>query len=67
MQLWTLHGDGRTLGPEDVVGPEERLAWGRTISIGMQHVVAMFGATFLVPRLTGMPRPPPSSSPVWAP
>ncbi|MCB0907570.1 MAG: nitrate reductase [Nocardioidaceae bacterium] len=55
MQLWTLHGDGRTLGPEDVVAPDERLAWGRTISIGMQHVVAMFGATFLVPILTGFP------------
>ncbi|MFN8193864.1 MAG: solute carrier family 23 protein [Nocardioidaceae bacterium] len=55
MQLWTVHGDGRTLGPEDVVAPDERLAWGRTISIGMQHVVAMFGATFLVPILTGFP------------
>ena len=53
-QLWTLHGDGRRLGPTDVVGPDERLAWGRTIGIGMQHIVAMFGATFLVPVITGM-------------
>jgi len=38
-----------------VVAPEERLSWGRTIGIGMQHVVAMFGATLLVPTLTGFP------------
>ncbi len=55
IKLWTVHGDGRHLGPTEVVAPEERLAWNRTISIGMQHVVAMFGATFLVPVLTGFP------------
>jgi uracil-xanthine permease len=38
-----------------VVGPDERLSWPRTIGIGAQHVVAMFGATFLVPVLTGFP------------
>lgn len=38
-----------------VVAPGERLDWGRTIGIGAQHVVAMFGATFLVPVLTGFP------------
>ncbi|EON33899.1 MULTISPECIES: uracil-xanthine permease family protein [Gordonia] len=38
-----------------VVAPEERLTWPRTVSIGLQHVVAMFGATFLVPVLTGFP------------
>src|ERR1700750_179448 len=38
-----------------VVAPDERLSWGRTIGIGAQHVVAMFGATFLVPVLTGFP------------
>ena len=38
-----------------MVAPEERLSWGRTIGIGMQHVVAMFGATLLVPTLTGFP------------
>ena len=53
--LWTVHGDGRTLGPTEVVAPEERLSWPRTIGIGMQHVVAMFGATFIVPVLTHMP------------
>ncbi|SDS11577.1 uracil-xanthine permease [Paraoerskovia marina] len=50
---WTLHGDGKTLGPTDVVAPDERLSWPRTVGIGMQHVVAMFGATFLVPLITG--------------
>jgi xanthine/uracil permease len=38
-----------------VVAPDERLGWPRTIGIGAQHVVAMFGATFLVPVLTGFP------------
>jgi xanthine/uracil permease len=52
---WTLHGDGKTVGPTDVVGPGERLNWPLTIGIGAQHVVAMFGATFLVPLITGFP------------
>lgn len=52
---WSLHGDGKTVAPGNVVGPLERLSWGRTISIGAQHVVAMFGATFLVPLITGFP------------
>ncbi len=55
MAIWTLHGDGRTVRPEAVVRPEERLAWPYTVGIGLQHVVAMFGATFLVPVLTGFP------------
>src|ERR1700732_3614057 len=38
-----------------VVAPDERLSWARTIGIGAQRVVAMFGATFLVPVLTGFP------------
>ncbi|WP_425296652.1 uracil-xanthine permease family protein [Nocardia abscessus] len=38
-----------------VIAPNERLTWPRTIGIGVQHVVAMFGATFLVPVLTGFP------------
>jgi uracil-xanthine permease len=52
---WRLHGDGRSIGVGEVVRPEERLSWPRTIGIGLQHVVAMFGATFLVPILTGFP------------
>ena len=52
---WMLHGDGRGISPGDVVAPDERLGWPATIGIGAQHVVAMFGATFLVPLLTGFP------------
>ncbi|SQG64848.1 xanthine/uracil permeases [Corynebacterium renale] len=52
---WTVHGDGKKILPGDVVAPDERLSWGRTIGIGMQHVVAMFGATLLVPTITGFP------------
>lgn len=53
--LWTVHGDGKTVAPGKIVAPEERLSWPRTIGFGFQHVVAMFGATFLVPTLTGFP------------
>ncbi|AGP30927.1 hypothetical protein A606_06400 [Corynebacterium terpenotabidum Y-11] len=38
-----------------MVAPDERLNWPRTIGIGMQHVIAMFGATLLVPTITGFP------------
>ncbi|MFO6452500.1 MULTISPECIES: uracil-xanthine permease family protein [unclassified Aeromicrobium] len=53
--MWTLHGDGQNVKPDAIVMPEERLSWPRTLGFGAQHVVAMFGATFLVPILTGMP------------
>jgi len=36
-----------------VIAPEERLPWPNTIALGMQHVLAMFGATFLAPLLMG--------------
>ena len=52
---WTLHGDGKSIRAGEVVQPEERLTWPRTIGIGVQHIVAMFGATFLVPILTHLP------------
>jgi len=55
MPIWTTHGDGRAVEPGAVVKPHERLGWPATIAIGAQHVVAMFGATFLVPLLTGFP------------
>ncbi|WP_082622949.1 uracil-xanthine permease family protein [Terrabacter sp. Root85] len=51
---WKLHGDGKTMGPDDVVAPDERLAWGRTVGLGAQHVVAMFGATFVFPLVMGL-------------
>ena len=41
--------------PGDVVAPDERLSWLRTTGIGLQHIIAMFGATFLVPLITGFP------------
>jgi NCS2 family nucleobase:cation symporter-2 len=52
---WRLHGDGRSIAEGTIVAPGERLSWPRTIGFGAQHVVAMFGATFLVPVLTGFP------------
>src|SRR4051795_446703 len=51
---WRLHGDGRTLVPGEVVAPDERLSWGRTTGLGAQHVVAMFGATFVFPLIMGL-------------
>ncbi|GAA4114207.1 MULTISPECIES: uracil-xanthine permease family protein [Streptomyces] len=51
---WTLHGDGRTPAPGAVVRPDERLTWPRTIGLGAQHVVAMFGASFVSPVLMGL-------------
>jgi uracil-xanthine permease len=52
---WKMHGDGTTITEGEIVRPDERLAWPATVGLGMQHVVAMFGATFLVPLLTGFP------------
>ncbi|WP_026460215.1 uracil-xanthine permease family protein [Schaalia suimastitidis] len=52
---WKVHGTGNHISPGEVVAANERLSWPRTIGIGAQHVVAMFGATFLVPLLTGFP------------
>src|SRR6266478_7328695 len=37
----------------DIVYPEERLPWPQTILLGVQHVMAMFGATVLVPLILG--------------
>ena len=43
---WTLRREG-------VIAPDERLPAGQTIALGLQHVVAMFGATVLAPLLMG--------------
>jgi uracil-xanthine permease len=51
---WELKGDGRRLASGEVVAPGERLAWTRTVGLGAQHVVAMFGATFVFPLLMGL-------------
>ncbi len=53
MTIWKLHNNG-VLGPDDVVKPDERLTWGKTVGLGAQHVVAMFGATFVFPLLMGL-------------
>jgi xanthine/uracil permease len=53
--MWKLHGDGRTVQPGEVVRPDERLNFPRMLGLGGQHVLAMFGATALVPVLTGFP------------
>ena len=36
-----------------VVAPDERLSWPQTTAMGVQHVIAMFGATVLAPILMG--------------
>jgi uracil-xanthine permease len=43
---WKLRQDG-------VIAADERLPTGPTIALGIQHVVAMFGATVLAPLLMG--------------
>jgi putative pyrimidine permease RutG len=44
---------GWTLKREGIIAPEERLPWGQTIFVGLQHVLAMFGATVLAPLIMG--------------
>lgn len=39
--------------PGEVVAPDERLPWPQTAAMGVQHVIAMFGATVLAPLLMG--------------
>jgi uracil-xanthine permease len=51
---WTKHGDGKTLAPGEVVRPDERLSWPRMVGFGAQHVIAMFGATFVFPLVMGL-------------
>ena len=43
---WTLKRDG-------IIAPDERLPWGQTFAVGLQHIFAMFGATVLAPILMG--------------
>ena len=43
---WTTRSEG-------IVAPDERLPWPHTVAMGVQHVVAMFGATVLAPLLMG--------------
>ncbi len=43
---WTLKTSG-------IIAPDERLPWGQSIFVGLQHVLAMFGSTVLAPILMG--------------
>ncbi len=40
--------------PGEAVAPRQRLPWGKTVGVGAQHVVAMFGATFVFPLVMGL-------------
>ena len=40
--------------PGVAVAPHQRLSWGKTAGLGAQHVVAMFGATFVFPLVMGL-------------
>ena len=44
-----------------------QLGTGRMLILGLQHMFAMFGATVLVPLLTGLSVSTLCSVPVWAP
>ncbi|MBS0314367.1 MAG: pyrimidine utilization transport protein G [Proteobacteria bacterium] len=44
---WTENTSG------GVVAPDERVGYGATLALGIQHVIAMFGATVLAPLLMG--------------
>ena len=54
MFSWKVVYGGKTPPPGEAVGPLERMSWGRTVGIGAQHVVAMFGATFVFPIVMGL-------------
>jgi uracil-xanthine permease len=51
---WKVVYGGKTPPPGAAVAPDERLSWGRTAGLGAQHVVAMFGATFVFPIIMGL-------------
>jgi len=51
---WKLVYDGKTPPPGAVVRPGERLSGLRMLGLGAQHVVAMFGATFVFPAIMGL-------------
>ncbi len=48
---WQLKSTSTETG---VVAPDERLPLGQTMVMGVQHAVAMFGATVLMPMLMGL-------------
>jgi putative pyrimidine permease RutG len=46
MFQWTVKRDG-------IIAPDERPPAGQSVALGVQHIFAMFGATFLAPVLMG--------------
>ncbi len=52
MFQWTEKSDA-ALQAGGVIGPDERLPWPQTAVMGVQHLIAMFGATVLAPILMG--------------
>ena len=48
MLSWTKKTSG-------IIAPEERLPWPSTITLGLQHTLAMFGSTVVAPLLMGFP------------
>src|ERR687889_2884770 len=51
---WRVVHGGKTPPLGEAVAPDERLSWPRTVGIGAQHVIAMFGATFVFPIVMGL-------------
>ena len=51
---WKVVHGGKTPPPGEVVAPDERLSWPRMVAFGGQHVIAMFGATFVFPLVMGL-------------
>lgn len=49
---WT-EKSASTLNHGGVIAPDERLPWPQTAVMGVQHLIAMFGATVLAPILMG--------------
>lgn len=49
---WRVQG-AEVLQQGGVIAPDERLPWPQTAVMGVQHVIAMFGATVLAPILMG--------------
>ena len=52
MFQWTEKSDA-ALQAGGGIGPDERLPWPQTAVMGVQHLIAMFGATVLAPILMG--------------
>jgi putative pyrimidine permease RutG len=52
MFSWTEKSSA-VLSQGGAIAPDERLPWPQTAVMGVQHVIAMFGATVLAPILMG--------------